>query len=497
MINDIGSTEEKGENEEKIETKEKSLKFTRRLKEFLFIGSKKSSEEKKSSEKQQFKDSQIDYESKVDQLRTYLEELGHPLETTQIEVLLETNDWNVAEVAEYCKDLCEAEEGLIADLQKNDVMIGAENDQNTSCYIDSLLFAMFARTQSFDGMLFAQPENTKVRDLQTHLRLFVNRLRMGKFMSAYMIKQLREQLLNCGWIGKNDAGHTTQEDVSELFLFLSCLYELPYLPLGMHLFHGGNKDPNDERVVTERLIQVAIPGDPHDEKPVSLEEALMNYFQDNIVSGIKRYLTDDINHKTEVSAWQVLKLLPFYSAGNEQGENIKASESHFPTKNLMLQLVLKRYGFNDKLQPFRIKKNVYIPPYVNFNPFVNPEAEDEQPCHCGIDVHYRLKLRSVVCHYGKTLNCGHYKGYVLDDVQGWFRLDDLNVLERVKRFDNLQDVTLLFNNFSQNAYLLFYELQRMHPGVIEDELAIEYDYNVAQNLQFVEFSHDKGNCFLQ
>lgn len=47
---------------------------------------------------------------------------------------------------------------------------------------------MFARTQSFDGLLFVQAEGVNARVLQTHLRLFVNRLRSGKFINSYMIK---------------------------------------------------------------------------------------------------------------------------------------------------------------------------------------------------------------------------------------------------------------------------------------------------------------------
>lgn len=436
----------------------------------------------------------IEQESKIDQLSTYLEELGHPLDTSQIEKLLELNAWNVREVAEHFSDLGEAEEGIMVDIQKDIVMLGCENDRMTSCYIDSVLFTMFARTQSFDGLLFVQAEGVNARVLQTHLRLFVNRLRSGKFINSYMIKQLRECLISCGWIGEDNYGNPTQEDASEFFLFLSCLYELPYLPLGMHLFHGASADANDERVITERLIQVSIPGDPMDETPVSLEEALVNYFH-GVVSGINRF--DDDFKQTEVSAWQVLKLLPFYSASNEQGENIKAVESHFPTTNLILPLVLKRYGYNDNLQPFRINKNVYIPPFVNFSGFVNSDAADEPPCHCGIDVHYRLKLRSVVCHYGNNLSSGHYKGFTLDDEEGWFRLDDLDFNERVTKFNSLQGTTMLFNEFSRHGYLLFYELQRVHPGIVDEELAIEHDYHVAQNLQFVEFADKKNNCVLQ
>ncbi|CAG8673956.1 5977_t:CDS:1, partial [Racocetra fulgida] len=60
-------------------------------------------------------------------------------------------------------------------------------------------------------------------------------------------------------------------------------------------------------------------------------------------------------------------------------------------------------------------------------------------------------------------------------------------------FSTLQDMTLLFSEFSRHGYLLFYELQRIHPGVVEEELAIEHDYYVAQNLQFVEFLDGKNN----
>ncbi|CAI2162147.1 13799_t:CDS:2 [Funneliformis geosporum] len=478
-------------NAEEINAERRSRSPVHRLKDsinsYLFPTSRRNSPVPNNESEQ---------ESKVDQLRTYLEELGHPLDTYQIEKLLERNAWDVREVAEYCSDLREAEEGIIVDIQKDIVMLGCENDRVTSCYIDSVLFAMFARIQSFDGLLFVQAEGMNARSLQTQLRLFVNRLRSGKFMSAYIIKQLREKLINCGWIGNDEGGNPTQEDASEFFLFLSCLYELPYLPLGMHLFHGAIADPNDERVITERLIQVAIPGDPMDEKPVSLEEALVNYFHDNVISGIKRSFDNDFE-QSEVSAWQVLKLLPFYSASNEQGEKINAVESHFPATNLILPLVLKRYGYNDKLQPFRIKKNVYIPPFVNFNAFVNSDAADDPPCHCGIDIHYRLKLRSVVCHYGTNLTSGHYKGFTLDDEEGWFRLDDLDYNERVTKFNFLQETTMLFNEFSRHGYLLFYELQRVHPGLVDEELAIEHDFHVAQNLQFVEFADGKNNCVLQ
>ena len=77
-------------------------------------------------------------------------------------------------------------------------------------------------------------------------------------------------------------------------------------------------------------------------------------------------------------------------------------------------------------------------------------------------------------------------------------MDDLDSNERVTKFNSLHETTILFNEFSHHGYLLFYELQRVHPGLVDEELAIEHDYHVAQNLQFVEFADIKDNhCVLQ
>lgn len=47
-----------------------------------------------------------------------------------------------------------------------------------------------------------------------------------------------------------------------------------------------------------------------------------------------------------VTAWQVLELLPFYSAMNEQGESIKTQvDSSFPDTHMILPIVLKRYRY--------------------------------------------------------------------------------------------------------------------------------------------------------
>lgn len=61
-------------------------------------------------------------------------------------------------------------------------MAGAENRGAVTCYLDSLLFAMFARFDAFERMLKGEFESEPHRKLATVLRLWVNLLRSGELI---------------------------------------------------------------------------------------------------------------------------------------------------------------------------------------------------------------------------------------------------------------------------------------------------------------------------
>lgn len=82
-----------------------------------------------------------------------------------------------------------------------------------------------------------QPEKAT---LQTALRLFVNTMRKGQLVRRHVVVQLREALQSAGWNGKSERGSWRQEDASELLLFLTEAFDLPYLPVGF--FSGGVDD---------------------------------------------------------------------------------------------------------------------------------------------------------------------------------------------------------------------------------------------------------------
>ena len=73
----------------------------------------------------------------------------------------------------------ESVNGVIKPVNPAIQMVGAVNRELISCYLDSTLFAMFARLGSFEPILYTIFEDEETRRLATLIRLWVNMLRMG------------------------------------------------------------------------------------------------------------------------------------------------------------------------------------------------------------------------------------------------------------------------------------------------------------------------------
>lgn len=199
----------------------------------------------------------------------------------------------------------EAYDGEIKPYNPDTKLLGAENREAVTCYLDALLFAMFARLDSFEAMLYENFEDAPRKKLARLLRLWVNMLRSGKLITVdivcYLIacwlpftniplqktQHLQEALAECGW---ESAAQVRQQDTSEAFTFITGQLELPLLTLKMDLFHTGKEDPKDDhKFVNERLLEVAILEQPPEGSTViTLEDCLENYFNNRIE--VKRHL---------------------------------------------------------------------------------------------------------------------------------------------------------------------------------------------------------------
>ncbi|KAK9362247.1 ubiquitin carboxyl-terminal hydrolase-domain-containing protein [Lipomyces starkeyi] len=159
-------------------------------------------------------------------------------------------------------------------------MLGAENLNNVTCYLDALLFAMYARLESFEPILYKVYDDGPLRRLSTLIRMWVNMLRAGKLITSDIMAQLRIALAENGW---TEAGLDHQQDASEAFVFITEKLAMPLLTLKMDIAHGGKEVAvDDHKFVNERLLHVPILDGPAD-IPISLETCLEEYFSNSVV----------------------------------------------------------------------------------------------------------------------------------------------------------------------------------------------------------------------
>lgn len=83
--------------------------------------------------------------------------------------------------------------GILHDYNPEAKLVGAVNRENVTCYLDSLLFSMFAQTDSFEGILTADDEKydkyPEKKELVVLLRLWVNMLRTGKLITTDIVRR--------------------------------------------------------------------------------------------------------------------------------------------------------------------------------------------------------------------------------------------------------------------------------------------------------------------
>lgn len=200
-------------------------------------------------------------------------------------------------------------EGIIRSYSPNTKLLGAENRSGVTCYLDALLFAMFARLECFEAILYKSFNDEPRRKLAIVLRLWVNLLRSGKLITTDIVslltidllrcflagalnsqmiqtKHIQDALAECGW---DDAANLRQQDASEAFTFITGTLELPLLTLKMDIYHTGKEDASDDhKFINERLLEVAIPPEPTDGSTLTLEDCLEAYFNNRIE--VKRHL---------------------------------------------------------------------------------------------------------------------------------------------------------------------------------------------------------------
>lgn len=138
--------------------------------------------------------------------------------------------------------------------------VGGENWENVMCYLDALLFLMFANLESFEPMLFVSNQHSLplVTQLAALLRLHVNLLRSGNLITTDITMKLCEVLAKLGFL---EATSHRQQDAASLFEFLAETLCMPLLTFKVDIKHAGKHDKDDQKYSQERILFVSIPDD--------------------------------------------------------------------------------------------------------------------------------------------------------------------------------------------------------------------------------------------
>ncbi|KAK9762970.1 hypothetical protein K7432_010769 [Basidiobolus ranarum] len=437
------------------------------------------------------------HELKLAQVSEYLNNNGHTLPTKELERVLTKCRWDVEDAISFLKEYAKASDGIIVEVPKKNQFRGPKNSLGTSCYIDSLLFAMFGTHSCYDGLLRRRHITSEpALHLQTICRLYVNLLRSGTHISKIVVEMIRSDLDACGWKGgiSEEFGGSfettpTQEDATELLQFFMEVFQLPFLPLGVKLHHYGDMDDDDGRIVTERIFQLSINSEDtslDSTQPIPLESILVNYFFNNKVTGIRRNV-EKLGSEETVDAWSVMELLPFYSPQNELGADLGALSTDFPEQNIIVPLSLKRYGIDSDGGSIRIDRRVDIPPLIDFSSFVSHQSDNS-------NAKYTLVLKSAVCHLGTSLSSGHYISYSVNpnDSTTWYKHDDLeHGHRRIRKYP----ANKCFDDMSANGYLFLYQLVCTPAQVTSSDS--KHQIPPPEYYDSKKKSKEPSSCFLQ
>lgn len=364
--------------------------------------------------------------------------------------------------------------------------VGAENWESVMCYMDALLFSMFANLDSFEPVLFlSNHSNVMVQRLSNLLRVYVNLLRSGNLIKLDLTVQICETLYKLGF---TESLSHKQQDAATLFEFLTEVLSMPLLTFKIDIQHGGKFNKEDDRKYSkERMLFVSLPEELSDsesthsseslDSDILLEECLEHYFNNSI--SVKRELerratldsfstnkgsidlVENIDDSTRLSesptknssqvmvrtrsstlsiwtnseeppnikskevslpAWMFLRLLPFYTDDN----NVSVNNGNSTAKNS------KEFARRRPVLPICLKRYSFENQKANrlqrkviIPPIINlPGFVADDFDDSKSSGNYKLILESAICHRGTSISSGHFISVVRRDYHNLHETDD-------------------------------------------------------------------------
>ncbi|CAN3372460.1 hypothetical protein DIURU_005044 [Diutina rugosa] len=302
------------------------------------------------------------YSSAVTTVRSYFDQLGLPVPShTETCAVLKSPFVNgdVVKAFHFIRFFQSANEGYFltnSPIDKRGHAItyqGAENWENVMCYLDALLFAMFANMEAFEPILFISnahinsPNKRLVDQLSALLRVYTTLLRSGNLITTDVTIQICETLTKLGFI---EATSHTQQDSAALFVFLTEMLQMPLLTFKIDIKHGGKfSKEDDQKISKERLLFVSIPEDTSSSREASQSRAV----EDDTLSPSPN--TSPPPPDSEVAIAEVTEELgrvATRSDSDEEPEEILLEEclEHYFNNSISVKRELERRATSDRIE---------------------------------------------------------------------------------------------------------------------------------------------------
>jgi len=274
-----------------------------------------------------------------------------------------------------------------------------ENGLNT-CYIDSLLMALFYKPSTFlDSLLQTEPKNYDYIYLQEIIKnKFVDQVRKNNSVTADIINEIRNYASMCGWLStlpekdKYDE-FFAQQDVNEFYSFLLDSINVPLIEIQRQTICEAEDHQNDigtiEKIPFINLIA------PENKDETSIKELLNTWMNNNTVENIKR----------EVIGLNGQKKIEYV-----KGLNI------YKIVNVPSFIALSISRFNN-VSNNRIQTKINIQKIIKLHHITDPDDKG------GL----RWTIHAIICHKGDTLKGGHYYSVLYMGDNKWILFDDMSI----------------------------------------------------------------------
>lgn len=279
-------------------------------------------------------------------------------------------------------------EKIIQDIKNNKCLFVVENGFNT-CYISSLLMALFYKASYLDVILQSEPKTDIFIYLQEIIKTkFVERVRNGTSVLADVMNEIRSIANICGWLNHEEL--MEQQDVNELFAFIANQTNLPTIDIQRETITEGIEHKSDLGEI-ETLPFLTLPV-PDDRDEISIKNLLDKWMNNNTVDIQRDTLKD----------------------GNKVVENVKGLNIYrIMNVPMTIGISLNRFGSTTHT---RSQTKIDIQKRIKFH-----------NTGCDADAGLKWRIHSIICHTGETNKSGHYYAVIFGSDNKWFRFNDQNV----------------------------------------------------------------------